>query len=77
MSEVPILPKHERKIGLVHWMDRALKEHARFSADPSTDVAHDLRVALRRCRVLAAFMADLDPDGARVVDRTGGKNMLE
>ena len=48
--------------GLNYWMERALKEleKVRTSADP--DAVHDLRVALRRCRSVAAVMAEVDPD---------------
>jgi CHAD domain-containing protein len=48
--------------GVAFWMDRAVKEleNLRSSSDP--DVVHDLRVAIRRCRSVAAVMEEVDPD---------------
>jgi CHAD domain-containing protein len=45
-------------------MDRVVKEleHVRSSPDP--DAVHDLRVAIRRCRSVAAVMEEVDPDAA-------------
>lgn len=50
--------------GLRHWMQRVLKECARVQQDLSADPVHDLRVALRRCRSLAAGLAEVDSDPA-------------
>jgi CHAD domain-containing protein len=45
-------------------MDRVLKEldHLRNASDK--DAVHDLRVAIRRCRSVAAVMQEVDPDPA-------------
>ena len=32
--------------------------------EPATDTVHDLRVAIRRCRSVAAVMQEVDPDPA-------------
>lgn len=46
---------------LAFWMKRTLEQLAELSADPSADHVHDLRVALRRCRSVAAAVAEIDP----------------
>ena len=46
---------------LAFWMKRTLEQLAELSADPSADNVHDLRVALRRCRSVAAAVAEIDP----------------
>ncbi len=50
--------------GLVHWMERVLKELEKVRAAPEPDAVHDLRVAIRRCRSIAAVMEEVDPDAA-------------
>ena len=50
--------------GLTHWMERVLKELDEVRTAPEPDAVHDLRVALRRCRSLAAVMQEVDPDTA-------------
>ena len=45
-------------------MDRVLKELENFRASSDPDVVHDLRVAIRRCRSVAAVMEEVDPDPA-------------
>jgi CHAD domain-containing protein len=50
--------------GLSHWMDRVLKELDHVSKSPDTDAVHDLRVAIRRCRSVAAVLEEIDPDPA-------------
>src|SRR6266446_9666492 len=52
-------PEHH---GLSFWMDRVLKELENFRASSDPDVVHDLRVAIRRCRSVAAVMEEVDPD---------------
>lgn len=47
--------------GLAFWMERTLERLADFRSDPSIDTVHDLRVALRRCRSIAAVMEEIDP----------------
>src|SRR5262249_39536350 len=48
--------------GLSYWMERVLKELDEVRTSPDPDAVHDLRVALRRCRSLAAVMEEVDPD---------------
>ena len=50
--------------GLAFWMDRVLKEIENLRASTDPDVVHDLRVAIRRCRSVAAVMEEVDPDPA-------------
>jgi len=45
-------------------MERALKELEKVRTSPEPDAVHDLRVALRRCRSVAAVMEEVDPDGS-------------
>src|ERR1700747_2240006 len=46
---------------LAFWMKRALQELAGLRGDASPDAVHDLRVALRRCRSVAAALKEIDP----------------
>lgn len=48
--------------GLAFWMKRALDELAEFRSNPSPDAVHDVRVALRRCRSVAAAIQEIDPN---------------
>jgi CHAD domain-containing protein len=48
--------------GLSHWMNRVLVELAHLQTTPGPETVHDLRVAIRRCRSLAAVMEEIDPD---------------
>src|SRR6266852_2470810 len=50
--------------GLSHWMARVLKELDKLRNAPDKDAVHDLRVAIRRCRSVAAVMREVDPDPA-------------
>jgi CHAD domain-containing protein len=59
---VPGAPPAHR--GLSHWMERVLKELEHVRKDPAADPVHDLRVAIRRCRSVAAVMQEVDPDPA-------------
>jgi CHAD domain-containing protein len=54
-------PEHRN---LSFWMNRALEELASLRSSPDPDTVHDLRVAIRRCRSLAAVMEEVDPDPA-------------
>jgi CHAD domain-containing protein len=45
-------------------MNRVLEELASLQTSPDPDTVHDLRVAIRRCRSLAAVMEEVDPDPA-------------
>src|SRR5258707_7952354 len=51
-------PEHR---GLTHWMQRVLKELDVLESTPNKDAVHDLRVAVRRCRSIAAVMREVDP----------------
>src|SRR5579883_2661037 len=59
---IPGAPTEHR--GLSYWMERVLKELAQVRTSPDANAVHDLRVALRRCRSLAAVMEEVDPDAA-------------
>jgi CHAD domain-containing protein len=50
--------------GLSHWMNRVLEELRRLHNSPDPETVHDLRVAIRRCRSLAAVMEEVDPNPA-------------
>src|ERR1035438_5450474 len=50
--------------GLSYWMERVLKELEHVRKDPAADPVHDLHVAIRRCRSIAAVMQEVDPDPA-------------
>src|SRR6266403_3880571 len=54
-------PEHR---GLSFWMDRVVAELECVRSSPDADAVHDLRVAIRRCRSLAAAMKEVDPDPA-------------
>jgi len=45
-------------------MDQVLKELDSVRSSASMDAVHDLRVAIRRCRSVAAAMEEIDPDPA-------------
>src|SRR5260370_4997703 len=47
--------------GLSFWMDRVIKELENVRSSPDADPVHDLRVAIRRCRSVAAVMEEVDP----------------
>jgi len=46
---------------LAFWMKRTLEELAELRANPSARAVHDFRVALRRCRSVAAAVLEIDP----------------
>jgi CHAD domain-containing protein len=65
MATVTTLPgAHAEHRGLTYWMDRVLRELDHVRKEPETDAVHDLRVAIRRCRSVAAVMQEVDPDPA-------------
>ncbi|HMD10680.1 MAG TPA: CHAD domain-containing protein [Candidatus Acidoferrum sp.] len=45
-------------------MNRVLEELASLQSSPDSETVHDLRVAIRRCRSLAAVMEEIDADPA-------------
>jgi CHAD domain-containing protein len=55
---------HPEHRGLSFWMDRVIKELESVRSSPDADAVHDLRVAIRRCRSVAAVMEEVDPDPA-------------
>ena len=55
---------HPEHRGLAFWMDRVIKELENVRSSPDADAVHDLRVAIRRCRSVAAVMEEVDPDPA-------------
>src|SRR5258708_896592 len=58
-APVPGTPPAHR--GLTHWMQRVPKELDALQSAPDKDAVHDLRVAIRRCRSVAAVMREGDP----------------
>ncbi len=66
MATVTALPSGARPEhrGLSFWMDRVIKELENVRSSPNVDAVHDLRVAIRRCRSVAAVMEEVDPDPA-------------
>jgi CHAD domain-containing protein len=62
MASITTLPgAHREHRGLDHWVRRVLAELANLRRAPDKDTVHDLRVAIRRCRSVAAVMAEVDP----------------
>jgi CHAD domain-containing protein len=69
MASVTLIPTRARveRFGLSYWMGRVRNEldHLHRSSDKDTDeTVHDLRVAIRRCRSLAAVLREVDPSRA-------------
>jgi CHAD domain-containing protein len=66
MSKVTAFPSGTtpEQRGLSYWMDRVLKELGQVRTASDADSVHDLRVAIRRCRSLAAVMMEVDADPA-------------
>jgi CHAD domain-containing protein len=58
------------------WMDRVLKELEHVRASPDVDAVHDLRVAIRRCRSVAAVMEEIDPDPAWPAMRKAARKLF-
>ena len=73
-STIPGTPAEHR--GLSYWMERVLKELEEVRTSPVADAVHDLRVALRRCRSLAAVMEEVDPDPAWPEMRKLGRKLF-
>jgi CHAD domain-containing protein len=57
-------------------MERVLKELEQVRTAPDPDAVHDLRVALRRCRSLAAVMEEVDPDAGWPEMRKLGRKLF-
>jgi CHAD domain-containing protein len=60
-TEITLAGSRREQKDLSHWMDRVLKELDKLRTQPDEHAVHDLRVALRRCRSLAAVMEEVDP----------------
>ncbi|HYL83145.1 MAG TPA: CHAD domain-containing protein [Candidatus Angelobacter sp.] len=61
---------------LTFWMDRVLKELDNVRTSPDVDAVHDLRVAIRRCRSVAAVMEEIDPDPAWPAMRKAARKLF-
>jgi CHAD domain-containing protein len=67
---------HTEHRDLSFWMDRVLKELENVRTSPGVDAVHDLRVAIRRCRSVAAVMEEVDPDPAWPAMRKAARKMF-
>src|SRR5271166_589578 len=77
MATVSTIPgSRGEQRGLTYWMERVLKELEEVRTAPDPDAVHDLRVALRRCRSLAAVMEEVDPDPAWPEMRKLGRKLF-
>ena len=66
-------PEHR---GLSFWMDRVIKELENASSSLDAGPVHDLRVAIRRCRSVAAVMEEVDPDPAWPAMRKAARKLF-
>jgi len=57
-------------------MEQVLKELASVRSSPDMDAVHDLRVAIRRCRSVAAAMEEIDPDPAWPAMRKAARKLF-
>ncbi len=64
------------KVGLPYWMNRVLEEHSKLGGELPAEPVHDLRVALRRCILIADVMKDLDPGGDWKAMRKAGRRIF-
>src|SRR3974390_855270 len=62
--------------GLSYWMERSIKELEQGRPAPDPDAVHDLRVAIRRCRSVAAVMEEVDPDSSWPKMRKLGRKLF-
>jgi len=67
---------HTEHRDLSFWMDQVLKELESVHASASMDAVHDLRVAIRRCRSVAAAMEEIDPDPAWPAMRKAARKLF-
>lgn len=56
------VPPATQPRGLTHWMRRVLAECDKAEREMRTEVVHDVRVALRRCRSMAKSWMEVDPN---------------
>lgn len=61
---------------LSFWMDQVLSELESVRSSASMDAVHDLRVAIRRCRSVAAAMGEIDPDPAWPAMRKAARKLF-
>ena len=75
---MPVPSEHakEPRAALRYWMQRVLREARLTARDPSSESVHDLRVALRRCRSLAAGLAGVDPDSSWKAMRKASRKLF-
>jgi CHAD domain-containing protein len=52
-----------QKKDLAYWMEQVLEEHSKLGRGLAAEPVHDLRVALRRCILIAEVIRGLDPQG--------------
>src|SRR5579864_8024539 len=57
-------------------MDQVLKELEAVRSSPGMEAVHDLRVAIRRCRSVAAAMEEVDPDPAWPAMRKAARKLF-
>ena len=70
-NRTPDRPEDEG-LGVSRWMWEVLAQRDRAAAEFAEDPIHDLRVAIRRCRSMAAGLQDVDADpGWRRMSRAG------
>jgi CHAD domain-containing protein len=62
--------------GLMYWMERTNKELEKVRVSPDPNAVHDLRVAIRRCRSVAAVMEQVDPNPAWPEMRKLGRKLF-
>jgi CHAD domain-containing protein len=60
-TSVPVSGASPEHRSLPYWMERVLKELETLQTARNKDAVHDLRVAIRRCRSVAAVMREVDP----------------
>jgi CHAD domain-containing protein len=64
------------RTGLKYWMDRVLEEHSKLNENWAPEPVHDLRVALRRCILIADVMRNLDPGAEWKPMRKAGRRLF-
>src|SRR2546423_7440617 len=66
MATVTPIPSgsHPEHHGFPFGIARVIKELESVRSSPAADAVHDFRVAIRRCRSVAAVMEEVDPDPA-------------
>lgn len=67
---------HLERRDLAFWMDQVLKELDSVRSSPEMKAVHDLRVAIRRCRSVAAAMQEIDPDPAWPTMRKAARKLF-